>query len=155
MSDPVFIVLRHELASNAVASIKSIYPTQISDVQAVTDGDGAKLKTINWGAYTPRASMMTAGYLRQWSHQEIELELRASVDYLDRSLDARYLLLLQVFEDFCARTDLQEQLTNGNCIVQSPPTYDDIEEAIENGRYVTTYRLRVSARGPAVTEEGD
>jgi len=147
MSD--FIVLRHELVANAIASIQSLYAMQIADVQAVADGDGAKLKTINWGAFAPRFSPATVGYLPQWTHQEIVLELRASVDYLDRSLDARYLNLLQVFEDFCARPDLMDQLSGTNIIVQSPPTFEDGEETVENGRYVTTYRLRVSARGPA------
>lgn len=141
------IILRQELAANAVAAISELYAAYIADVQAVKDGDGKTLKAIHWGAFTPWATPVTAGYLPQWSHQEIELELRAEVDYLDRTLDSRYQSLLGVFEDFCARPDLAAALSSENIVVQSPPTFDDIAEAIENGRYVTTYRLRVSARG--------
>ena len=147
-----YIILRHELAKNALAVIQEIYADKLVDIQRVKDGDGALLKVINWGAFTPRFTPMTTGYLPQWTHQDILLELRASVDYLDRSLDARYLALLQVFEDFCARPDLAACLSNENVIVQSPPTFEDGAETIENGRYVTTYPLRISARGPATGE---
>ena len=142
-----FIVIRHELVASALESINALYADRLGDIQAVKDGDGATLKTIHWGVFTPRFTPMTTGYLPQWTHQDIEFELRASVDYSDRSLDARYLTLLQVFEDFCARPDLAACLSNDAVIVQSPPTFEEGAETIENGRYVTSYRLRVSARG--------
>ena len=147
MSAKKLIVVRHELVAAAMSSIEAIYSDKIQDVQAVQDGDGATLKTIHWGAFTPNFLPMTMGFLPQWSHQEITLELRASVDYADRSLDSRYLTLLQIFEDFCARPDLAAALSNTQIVVQSPPTFEDGAEAIETGRYVTSYRLRVSARG--------
>lgn len=147
MSVPEFIVIRHELVANALAAINLLYADKLGDIQAVKDGDGATLKTINWGAFTPQFLPKTAGYLPQWTHQEIMLELRASVDYGDRSLDARYLMLLQILEDFCARPDLAAALSSESIIVQSPPTFEDGAETIENGRYVTKYQLRVSARG--------
>ena len=142
-----FIIIRHELVANALAAIYELYSDRLGDIQTVKDGDGTTLKTIHWGAFTPHFTPMTTGYLPQWTHQEIELELRASVDYGDRSLDSRYLTLLQVFEDFCARPDLAALLSSESIVVQSPPTFEDGAETIENGRYVTSYRLRVSARG--------
>ncbi|MFA6063960.1 MAG: hypothetical protein WC736_15335 [Gallionella sp.] len=150
MSD--FLILRRDLVANAITAIKDRYADKLADVQAVQDGDGKILKTINWGAFTPRCVPVTFGYLPQWAHQEIELELRASVDYQDRTLDSRYQMLLQVFEDFCALTNLQALLSGSTIKVQSPPTFDGIDEAIENGRYVTTYRLRCSTRGLATGE---
>jgi hypothetical protein len=105
------------------------------------------LHSIHWGAATPSFLPVAGGDIPQWTHQEIVLELRASVDYLDRTLDARYDLLTKVFEDFCARPDLDERLSTSNIIVVSPPTFEDGAENIENGQFVTTYRLRVSARG--------
>lgn len=144
---PEFIVIRHELASAAIASINSIYAVKLSSIQAVKNGDGAILKQINWGAFTPLFKPKTFGYLPQWTSQQIALELRASVDYSDRSLDSRYLSLLQVFEDFCARPDLAALLSNENIIVESPPTFEEGAETIDNGRFITTYPLLVSARG--------
>lgn len=151
MSDG-YIILRHELAANALAAIKALYPEKIADVQTIQDGDGAVLKTINWGAFTPRWTPVAGGFTPQWTHQEIDLELRASVDYADRSLDSRYLQLLETFEDFCARPDLAAQLSGNTIVVQSPPTFSDGTETIEGGRYVTTYILRVSTRGKAQGE---
>jgi hypothetical protein len=146
MSDE-YLVIRHELITNALAAINSLYSERLGDIQSVKDGDGATLKTIHWGVFTPRFTPKTTGYLPQWTHQEIELELRASVDYGDRSLDSRYLTLLQVFEDFCAMPDLAALLSSDSIVVQSPPTFEDGAETIENGRYITSYRLHVSARG--------
>ena len=147
-----FIILRHELAATAIASIKNRYGDKLVDIQAVQDGDGKQLKTIHWGAFTPRFAPKTSGNLPQWFKQDIILELRASVDYFDRSLDSRYLLLLEVFEDFCALPTLRSLLSNENIVVQSPPDMDEGEESIENGRYVTTYRLRCSVRGRVTGE---
>ena len=147
-----FLVVRHEVAANAIAAIQALYPQKIADIQAVKDGDGKILKTINWGAFTPEFLPKTVGYLPQWSSQDIALEIRASVDYNDRSLDSRYLSLLQVLEDFCARPDLAACLSNDQIIVQSPPTFEAGAETIENGKYITTYRLRVQAREE---EEGE
>lgn len=147
-----FIVLRRELAAAAVDSINAQYPEYLADIQSVVDGDGKTLKTIYWGALTPSFLPVAYGSLPQWTHQEIALELQASVDYADRSLDSRYYTLLKVFEDFCARPDLDSRLSNNNIIVQSPPTFEECAENIENGKYVTTYRLRVSVRGRAEGE---
>lgn len=144
-----FVILRREIAANAINAIRSLYSNRIADIQAVKDGDGATLKTIHWGATTPRFYPQNVGYLPQWTHQEITLELRASVDYGDRTLDARYLALLEVFEDFFARPDLHAALSSSRVVVQSPPVSEEGEEMIDNGRYVTAYRLRVSARGVA------
>jgi hypothetical protein len=147
-----FIIIRQELVKNAVAAIAALYTEQLADIQSVQDGDGKKLNQIYWGAMTPRFEPKTTGYLPQWTHQEIELELRASVDYADRALDARYNLLLQVFEDFCARPDLADRLSSEDVIVQSPPTFEAGAESIENGRYVTSYSLRCKARGRVTGE---
>jgi hypothetical protein len=143
-----FSILRRDLATNAILAIQTLYPDMLADVQAVKDGDGKVLKTIYWGAMTPSFSPVTSGLLPQWAHQDIALELRASVDYSDRSLDSRYALLLQVFEDFCARPDLASQLSGDTVTVQSPPTFEEGSESVEGGTFVTIYRLRVPARGP-------
>ena len=145
-----YFIVRQELAANALAAISSIYASMLVDVQAVKDGDGKVLAAINWGAHTPQFEPRASGYLPQWSHQDIILELRASVDYRDRSLSPRYLKLLQVFEDFCARTDLCSLLSSQGAegiVVESPPTFDGGSEDIQESMFVTVYRLRVTARG--------
>lgn len=147
-----YLIIRRELAANAQTAITTLYSDSIGTIQAVLDGDGETLKTIHWGVMTPRFTPLTVGYLPQWFRQDIELELKASVDYADRTLDDRYTLLLQVLEDFCARPDLMDQLSSDSVIVNIPPTFDGGDETIENGRYITTYRLRVSARGRAEGE---
>lgn len=147
MSAEKFIVLRRELAKAAVDSILELYAEYIADIQAVTDGDGKTINAISWGATTPRFLPVARGNIPQWTHQEITLELRASVDYLDRTLDSRYEILTKVLEDFCARPDLETRLSNANIVVQGPPTFEEGAEIIENGRYVTTYPIRVDVRG--------
>lgn len=142
-----FVILRHELVKSAVAAISELYADKLADIQSVQDGDGKTLKTIHWGAFTPSFAPQTVGYLPQWYKQDIDLELRASVDYNDRTLDSRYLLLLQVFEDFCARADLAAVLSNEHILITSSPTFEPGAETIENGRFITTYRLRASVRG--------
>ena len=145
-----FLIVRHELAVNALGAIKALYAPLIVDVQAAVDGDGKTLATIHWGAYTPRFELHAEGYLRQWSKQIITLELRASVDYRNRALSPKYLKLLQAFEDFCARNDLTTWLTSAEedgIIVEEPPTFEGCSEDVQDGTFVTAYSLRVAARG--------
>jgi hypothetical protein len=146
MSNP-FIIVRRELAAQAIKNIAETYAEYLADIQAVTDGDGKEIKSISWGAITPQFLPVARGDIPQWTHQEIILELRASVDYMDRTLDSRYQLLAAVLEDFCARPDLESRLSNENIIVVGQPTFEEGAEIIENGKYVTKYSLRVSARG--------
>jgi hypothetical protein len=141
-----FLIIRHELADNAINSINTLYADKIADIQKVKDGDGQILKAIHWGVYTPEFIPYTVAGSAQWVSQEITLELRASVDYQDRTLDSRYLQLLQVFEDFGARDDLKTQLSGVNVLVDMIPDVTGGSEEINDGKYVTTYRIKVSAR---------
>ena len=147
MSSPLLTTLRRDVAANLTAAIAAAYPEELAEIQSVVDGDGKTLKTIYWGVLTPRFTPHHSGYLPQWTHQDIIVELRASVDYQDRTLDARYLTLIGVLEDVCARADLAALMEGATVKIPSPPVIEDGEEGIDNGRYVTTYRIRVFARG--------
>lgn len=144
------IIVRHELAANCIGAINALFQPLIVDVQSTKDGDGKTLQQINWGAFTPQFEPHTEGFLPQWSHQDITLELRASVDYRNRSLSQKYVALLQAFEEFCARDDLQTWFTSkeeDGIIVISPPMFEGGSEEIQEGMFVTTYRMKVAVRG--------
>ena len=146
-----FVILRRELAANAVDVISRAYPEQLKTIQMVQVGDGAELKQIRWAAMTPDWSFEATGFPQAYKAQRITLELQARCDYLDRTLDARFALLCQVLEDFTGwgqpvspnSLQLKDVLTSSESdgITVLSVTPESGSETIENEDFVVSYRL--------------
>ena len=144
-----FLILRRELAGNALDAIAKLYPEKIAAVQRSQAGDGAVLKQIRLTAATPSFNPRASGLQAQYQVQDIDLLLNAEVDYTDRSFDAAYTELLEVLEDFMARTDLKTHLTSAETdgIAVDWATPEGGAENVADGVFVTSYRIRCGVRG--------
>ena len=150
MSVP-FVILRRALAANAMDVIARAYPDQLAEIQKVVSGDGAVLTQIRWSAMTPEFEFAADGFPQAYKSQRVILELQARCDYTDRMLDARFLLLCQVFEDFIAwgqpgasqPSNLKDVLTSAEAtgVVVQSVTPQVGTETIEDSDFVVTYRL--------------
>lgn len=146
-----WLVLRRELAYNALDAIRQLYQERMAEVQCVRSGDGqTAIQSLHLAAYTPRADLVTDGLQAQYRWQAIDLELHAVCDYLNRSLDPKYAVLIETLEDFCARSDLHTHLTSaeadGIVISSGGVTPVDLREEIDGEQFRTIYTLRCNVR---------
>lgn len=144
-----WLILRRELAGNALDAIKQLYPDQMAEIQTVKSGDGqVEIRDIHLAAYTPRFDMRASGLQPQYQVQDIELELHARCDYQQRALAPAFDLLCQAIEDFCARTDLRTHLTSAESdgIHVDVVTPQEAREEIEDGQFTAIYTLHCMVR---------
>lgn len=147
-----WLILRRELAGNALDAIKQLYPDQMAEIQTVKSGDGqVEIRDIHLAAYTPRFDMRASGLQPQYQVQDIELELHARCDYQNRTLAPAFNLICQALEDFCARSDLRVRLTSAEAegISVDQVTPQEAREEIENEQFTAIYTLHCMVRAKA------
>lgn len=144
-----WLILRRELAGNALDAISKLYPDRTAAVQMVKSGDGqTQIRDFHIAAYTPRFDMRAAGLQAQYQVQDIELEIHVISDYQNRSLAPAFNLALEAVEDFCARDDLRTHLTSAESdgIHVDQVTPDAAREEINDGQFAAIYTLRCMVR---------
>jgi hypothetical protein len=148
-----FLLLRRELAGNALDAIAKLYPEKMAAIQASQAGDGKTLKNIRLMASTPEFDPVASGLQPQYSVQVVTLIISAESDYTDRSLDARYLAMIESLEDFAARADLKTHLTSAEAdgIAVDWVTPDGGNESAVEGIFVTSYRIKCGVRAKVTT----
>jgi hypothetical protein len=150
-----WLILRRELALNALDAIKQLYPDKMAEVQTIASGDGQmKIENMHLASYTPRFDPQASGLQAQYTHQEVELELHAVCDYQNRVLAKPFIAICEALEDFCARTDLKTHLTSAEAdgIKVSQVTPSTGTEIIEDQKFTVVYTLRCMVRSKVTGE---
>ena len=143
-----FLILRRELAANAIDVIAHDYAEMLTEIQAVKSGDGAGLDQVRWSAMTPEWQFEAGGVPKKYKAQRIILELQARCDYTDRTLDEKFALMLRVLEDFVARDCLDQNLTSSEAdgIAVDTVTPEAGSEGPEGNDFVVSYRVQCLVR---------
>ena len=139
-----YIILRQELAANAVDAITRLYGDKLATLQSLLQKDPSVMQQISWAALTPDWEYVTGGMPMGPRAQRITLELQARYDILSPDLRLQFQQILEVFEDFFARADLRDYLSTAEAegVTVQSTTPENGNEAIEGDSFVTSYKVR-------------